>query len=328
MTNPDYLLKISDLSVRYFTPEGPLIAVNKVNLNIKKSEIVGIVGESGSGKSTLAYATIGLLPQNSNTDGSIILDGENLLEKNEKEMQNVRGSRISMVFQDPMTSLNPLFRVKDQFLKVLSTHKGMKRDDGIKFAVEKLEEVEMPDPSEVLRSFPFELSGGMQQRVMIAIALSSDPQLIIADEPTTAVDATIQGQILRLLKKINVDRQLSIILITHNLGIVAELCDTVIIMYAGAVFEKGPVEKIFKNPLHPYTISLLQSVPVIGKVNREQDLPAIRGNVPDMSKLPVGCPFNPRCGRAIEKCKTINPPLAEVEREHFVACHVATGEFV
>ena len=326
--NPDYLLKISNLSVIYSTPEGPVIAVNRISLNIKRSEIVGIVGESGSGKSTLAYATIGLLPQNSSTDGSITLNGENLLEKNEKEMQKVRGSKISMVFQDPMTSLNPLFKVKDQFLKVLSTHRGMKRDAGVKFAVEKLEEVEMPDPSEVLGSFPFELSGGMQQRVMIAIALSSDPQLIIADEPTTAVDATIQSQILRLLKRINADRQLSIMLITHNLGIVAELCDTVVIMYAGVVFEKGSVERIFKNPLHPYTISLLQSVPVIGKVDREQDLPAIRGNVPDMFKLPLGCPFSPRCSKAIEKCTTINPGLAEVEKEHFVACHVATEGLV
>jgi oligopeptide/dipeptide ABC transporter ATP-binding protein len=323
--NPDYLLRISDLSVKYYTPSGAITALNKVDLDVKRSEIVGIVGESGSGKSTLAYATIKLLPRNSSTEGSIVLDGENLLEKNEKEMQSVRGKKISMVFQDPMTSLNPLFRIKDQFLKVLSTHKGMKRDEGLKFAVEKLKEVELPDPSEVLLSFPFELSGGMQQRVMIAIALSSDPRLIIADEPTTAVDATIQSQILRLLKKINVDRQLSIMLITHNLGIVAELCDTVVIMYTGMVFEKGPVERIFRNPLHPYTISLLQSVPAIGRVNRKKDLPAIAGSVPDMFNLPKGCPFSPRCDRSIEKCRTDNPNLVEVEKEHFVACHVATG---
>ncbi len=324
--NRDSLLKISNLSVKYYTPSGPLAAITEVSLDIKRSEIVGIVGESGSGKSTLAYAPIGLLPQNSKVEGLIAFDGENLIEKDEKEMQGIRGSKISMVFQDPMTSLNPVFRVKNQFLKVLSTHRGMKGEEAVKFAVEKLEEVELPDPLEVLRSFPFELSGGMQQRVMIAMALSSDPQLIIADEPTTAVDATIQSQILRLLKKINVDRQLSIMLITHNLGIVAELCDTIMIMYAGMVFEKGPVERIFKNPLHPYTVALLQSVPVIGKMNREKELPAIKGNVPDMLKLPKGCPFNPRCNRAIEKCSSINPELVELEKEHFVACHVAAGD--
>jgi oligopeptide/dipeptide ABC transporter ATP-binding protein len=322
----DYLLRIKDLSVKYFTPSGPLTAINHVSLDLRKSEIIGIVGESGSGKSTLAYATIRLLPPNGKTDGTITFDGENLLEKNERDMQKVRGSKISMVFQDPMTSLNPLFRVKDQFLKVLSTHKAMKREEGIKYAVEKLEEVEMPDPGEVLKSFPFELSGGMQQRAMIAMALSSDPELIIADEPTTAVDATIQSQILRLLKKINEDRQLSIMLITHNLGIVAELCDTIVIMYAGTVFERGPVEKIFKNPLHPYTVALLQSVPVVGKVNRDQDLPAIKGNVPDMMNLPKGCPFSPRCSRAVEKCATVNPQLIETEKDHYVACHLVSGE--
>jgi peptide/nickel transport system ATP-binding protein len=322
--SPDHLLSIRDLSVRYLTPSGPLTALNQVTLDLNKSEIVGIVGESGSGKSTLAYATIGLLPSNSKTEGTILLDGENLLEKNEREMQKVRGSKISMVFQDPMTSLNPLFKIKDQFLKVLSTHKGMKREEGISYAIKKLEEVEMPDPEEVLLSFPFELSGGMQQRVMIAMALSSDPELIIADEPTTAVDATIQSQILRLLKKINLDRKLSIMLITHNLGIVAELCDTVIIMYAGSVFERGPVERIFKNPLHPYTIALLQSVPVIGKTNRDQDLYAIGGSVPDMMHLPKGCPFNLRCSKAIEKCRTVNPQLIEVEKDHYVSCHLIT----
>ncbi|MGC8618629.1 MAG: ABC transporter ATP-binding protein [Thermoplasmata archaeon] len=322
----NHLLRILNLSVRYSTPSGPLTAVNRISLDVDKGEIVGIVGESGSGKSTLAYAIIRLLPANTRTDGIIEFDGENILEKDEKDMEKVRGSKISMVFQDPMTSLNPLFRVKDQFLRVLRTHRGMKREEDIKYAAEKLAEVEIPDPSEVLMAFPFELSGGMQQRVMIAMALSSDPRLIIADEPTTAVDATIQSQILRLLKKINQERNLSIMLITHNLGIVAELCDSVVIMYAGMVFERGPVERIFMNPLHPYTISLLQSIPQIGKVNRDRDLPAIRGSVPDMVNLPKGCPFSPRCDKATEKCRLLSPKLVEAEKDHYVACHLVSGD--
>ncbi|MGC8699118.1 MAG: ABC transporter ATP-binding protein [Candidatus Acidifodinimicrobium sp.] len=323
---PDHLLRISNLSVRYSTPMGPLTAINHLSFDVGMGEIVGIVGESGSGKSTLAYAIIRLLPANTRTEGIIEFDGENILEKDEKDMEKVRGSKISMVFQDPMTSLNPLFRVKDQFLRVLSTHRGMKRDEGIKYAAEKLMEVEIPDPSEVLMAFPFELSGGMQQRVMIAMALSSDPRLIIADEPTTAVDATIQSQILRLLRKINQERNLSIMLITHNLGTVAELCDSVVIMYAGMVFERGPVKKIFTNPLHPYTISLLQSIPQVGRVNRDRDLPAIRGSVPDMFNLPSGCPFSPRCDKANEKCHSLSPKLIEAERDHYVACHLVSGE--
>lgn len=324
--NEETLLKIEDLNVRYNSPAGKVNALNSISLGVRKGEILGIVGESGSGKSTLAYSIIGLLQSGTEITGKIEFDGENLLEKSEKEMQNVRGSSISMVFQDPMTSLNPLYRVKEQFLRILKTHKGIEKNKGIETAKELLEEVEMPGPEGALNSFPFELSGGMQQRVMIAMALSSDPRLIIADEPTTAVDATIQSQILELMKKINEEKNLTIMLITHNLGIVAELCDSIVIMYAGKIVEKGNVEAIFRNPRHPYTKALLLSVPTIGKVDRKKELPSIKGNVPNLLELPPGCPFAPRCDKVMEICRGTDPPLIEVKSNHWNACHFVDKE--
>lgn len=321
-SSDEELLRIEDLSVKYRTPAGTVNALNNVDLKIKKGEIVGIVGESGSGKSTLAYAIIGLLPIDAKVTGKILFNDENLVEKGEKEMQKVRGSEISMVFQDPMTSLNPLYRVREQFLRILRTHKGIEKNKGIETAKDLLKEVEMAGPEGVLNSFPFELSGGMQQRVMIAMALSSDPKLVIADEPTTAVDATIQSQILELLRKINEEKNLSIMLITHNLGIVAQSCDTVVIMYAGKIAEKGKVEEIFANPLHPYTIALLLSVPKIGKMDRGKDLPTIKGSVPNLLNLPKGCPFSPRCEKVMEICREVEPEPTEVDNDHLVACHL------
>lgn len=321
-SNDDELLRIEDLSVKYRTPAGTVNALNDVDLKIKKGEIVGIVGESGSGKSTLAYAIIGLLPLGTKITGTVLFDGENMVGKGEKEMQKIRGSEISMVFQDPMTSLNPLYRVREQFLRVLKTHTGIDKNKGIESAKALLKEVEMAGPESVLNSFPFELSGGMQQRVMIAMALSSEPKLMIADEPTTAVDATIQSQILELLKKINEEKNLTIMLITHNLGIVAQSCDSVVIMYAGKIVEKGIVDEIFTTPLHPYTSALLSSVPKIGKVDKSKDLPTIKGNVPNLLNLPKGCPFSPRCEKAIEMCSEIEPEITEVEKDHLVACHL------
>lgn len=319
------ILDIKDLSVTYYTSKGDLRAVKEVDLAIKKGEIIGIVGESGSGKSTLAYAIIKLLPVNSKIYGSIFFNGENILDKNERDLRKMRGKDISMVFQDPMSSLNPLYRVREQFTTVLNTHRGLDKKTGTRNAMELLKMVEIPDQRAVLDSFPFELSGGMQQRVMIALALSSGPQLIIADEPTTSVDATIQSQILRLLKKINREKQLSIMLITHNMGIVAELCETVVIMYAGTIMEKGSVGKVFENSQHPYTVSLLKSVPIIGEVNRDAELPTIKGRPVDLLNPPKGCPFVPRCEKAEDLCLQNVPKLVKTEEGHYVACHLVEG---
>lgn len=321
-SSKEELLKIENLSVKYRSPTGDVNALNEVNLSIRKGEIIGIVGESGSGKSTLAYSIIRLLPSDVKISGEIFFGGDDLLKKKDKEMQQIRGSRISMVFQDPMTSLNPLFSVKEQFLRVLKTHKKLEKKAGEATAIELLKDVEMAEPAGVLNSYPFELSGGMQQRVMIAMALSSNPEMIIADEPTTAVDATIQSQILELLKKINAERDLTILLITHNLGIVAQTCDRVVIMYAGKVAETGPVEEMFKEPLHPYTTALLLSVPRLGKMSRDQDLPTIRGSVPNLRDLPKGCPFAPRCEKVMEVCHEVEPELLETKKGRNVACHL------
>jgi oligopeptide/dipeptide ABC transporter ATP-binding protein len=320
--NNEIILELENFSVKYYTVDGVINAVNNINLKIKKGEMIGIAGESGCGKSTLGYGIIKLLPYNAKIYGKILFDGEDLTLKNEKEMQKIRGGKISMVFQDPMTSLNPLYRVKDQFLRILKIHKKMDKEKGLAYAKELLKEVELPDPEQILESFPYELSGGMQQRVMIAMALSSDPELIIADEPTTAIDATIQAQILRLLKKLNKERNLSIILITHNLGIIIETCNRVVIMYAGNIVESGPIEKVFLNPLHPYTQALLYSIPHIGKTNKNKDLPTIPGEVPNLLNLPKGCVFYPRCKYAIEICKENSPKLIEYENDHLIQCHL------
>lgn len=322
MSSEDNLLEIKDLSVKYRTPAGEINALTDINLAIKKGEVIGVVGESGSGKSTLAYSVIRLLPDNAKISGGIVFDGEDLTKKKEKELRMIRGKEISMVFQDPMTSLNPLFSVKEQFLRVLKTHNKMETKEGIDTSISLLKGVEMADPPGVLNSFPFELSGGMQQRVMIAMALSSNPELIIADEPTTAVDATIQSQILELLRKINKSRGLTILLITHNLGIVSQSCDRVVIMYAGKIVESGPVKDIFKDPMHPYTVALLLSVPTLANVNKKEELHTISGGVPNLLEVPKGCPFAPRCDKVMDMCHTTEPKYVELKDGHFLSCHL------
>jgi peptide/nickel transport system ATP-binding protein len=322
--NGGELLRVSDLSLDFVTPQGVVHAVNGLNLSLKKSQLLGIVGESGSGKSTLAYSLIRLLPRNAvYRSGEILFDGMSMLDLPEGKLKEIRGKRISMVFQDPMTSLNPLFRVRDQIGRVLELHRGVSKAEAKRLAVGFLKSVELPDPEQVLDSYPFQLSGGMQQRVMIAMALSTQPDLIIADEPTSAVDATIQVQILELLSRLRRDHEFSMLFITHSLDVVSSVCDSVAVMYAGSVVETGTVSDIFSSPKHPYTQALMAAIPRPRKSkSEERRLQSISGAPPDLRSLPSGCKFHPRCPFVFDKCRTEDPSFRSVGPGHDVACHL------
>jgi oligopeptide/dipeptide ABC transporter ATP-binding protein len=320
----DELLRIENLSLDYVSPQRSVHALNGASLTILRSQMVGVVGESGSGKSTLAYATIRLLPQNARIrSGRVVFDGVSLLDASEGRLKEIRGRRISMVFQDPMTSLNPLFRVKDQLGRVLELHRGIGGRQAQEQSLALLKMVELPDPELVLGMYPFELSGGMQQRVMIAMALSTKPDLIIADEPTSAVDATIQVQILELLARLKEESGFSMLFITHNLDVVSVICDQVAVMYAGSVVETGRTSEIFRDPKHPYTQALLASIP---RPRRSRDEPkklkTIGGAVPDLVTLPQGCKFHPRCPLAFDRCRTEDPAMKRAGEGRQVACHL------
>ena len=318
------LLRVADLSLDYISPQGIVHALNGVSLSLRRSQLFGVVGESGSGKSTLAYALIRLLPRNAVIrSGEVIFDGMSLLTVPEGKLKDIRGKRISMVFQDPMTSLNPLFKVKDQIGRVLELHRGVNKKEATRLATDFLKAVELPDPEQVLDSYPFQLSGGMQQRVMIAMALSTQPDLIIADEPTSAVDATIQVQILELLSRLRHEHQFSMLFITHSLEVVSAVCDSVGVMYAGSMVETGSVSDIFSSPRHPYTQALLAAIPKSRKSASEpKRLQSISGTPPDLLSLPTGCKFNPRCPYAFENCRTEDPAFRQVGPGHEVACHL------
>jgi peptide/nickel transport system ATP-binding protein len=324
MSDNAELLKVTNLSLDYYTSQGITHALNGVDLSLKRSQILGIVGESGSGKSTLAYALTRLVPKNAvYRSGEVLFDGMSMLDLSEKELRGIRGKRISMVFQDPMTSLNPLFKVKDQIGRVLELHQGMSRAEARRAASGFLSAVELPDPDQVLDSYPFQLSGGMQQRAMIAMALSTRPDLIIADEPTSAVDATIQVQILELLSRLRREHEFSMLFITHSLDVVSAVCDSIMVMYAGSVVETGTVSEIFSSPKHPYTQALFSSIPRPRKsADEEKALASIPGNPPDPRSLPSGCKFHPRCPYAFERCRTEDPAFRFVEPGHGVACHL------
>lgn len=325
MQREDALLSIHDLSVSFDTSEGKVHAVNGVNIEIKKGETVGLVGESGCGKSVTALSILRLLPipPAQIEHGMIHFKGSDLLKLSEAEIRALRGRYISMVFQDPMTSLNPVFRVGFQIREMIETHfPEMDRLDVEKRSIDLLRMMGIPSPKHRLRSYPHELSGGLRQRVMIAMALACNPELMIADEPTTALDVTIQAQILDLIKELQKRLDMSVLLITHDLGIVAQTTKKVVVMYAGIVVEEAPTPDIFKSPLHPYTKGLLDSLP--GRyvdIRGKRMLPSIPGMVPNLTKLPKGCAFLDRCNQAFDQCKEAVPPLiAYGEKSHFVRC--------
>jgi oligopeptide/dipeptide ABC transporter ATP-binding protein len=316
----DYLLEVKNLRTYFFTDEGIVKAVDDVSFGLKKGESLGIVGESGSGKSVTALSIMRLIqdPPGKIIGGEIIFRGEDLLKKKEEEMREVRGNKISMVFQDPMTSLNPVFTIGDQIMEAIILHQKLDKVSARKKAIEMLEIVRIPEASKRIDEYPHQFSGGMRQRVMIAMALSCNPEILIADEPTTALDVTIQAQIIELIKQLQKDLGMSLILITHDMGIVAESCQNVLVMYAGKVVEYADVRTIFKKPSHPYTIGLLESVPRLDV--RKERLKAIEGQPPDLVALPNHCYYAERCPYKTERCLEEIPDLIEVEPGHYSRC--------
>lgn len=323
---PQPLLELRNLTTVFPTRRGLVRAVDGLDLTVREGEKMGIVGESGSGKSVTLLSILRLVPHPGRiVAGDVLFRGESLLAKSPTEMRRVRGRQIAMIFQDPMTTLNPVFRVGEQIREALRIHglvdgKGRRRKRAeIERVIQVLDDVGIPYPEENLHRYPHEFSGGMQQRVIIAIALSCEPQLLLADEPTTALDVTIQAQIMDLLEKINRERGMGIILVTHNLGVVAEFCDTIAIMYAGQIMEKGTTEEVTTDPRHPYTRGLLRCLPrIYGKREKIKPIP---GLVPDLATLPPGCPFAPRCDVARPECREDRRiPLKEVEPGRWVRC--------
>jgi len=312
------LVSINNLSVRYNTSAGVVSAVEGINFSIRKKEIFALVGESGCGKSTTAYALIRLISEPGEiTGGNIIFQGQDLLSLSHKEMINIRGKKISMIFQNPLDSLNPVIRIRSQVSETIVLDKISKKAAWRK-AVEIIKEVKIPDPDERVNSYPFELSGGMRQRVMIGMMISRKPKLLIADEPTTALDVTIQAQILEIIKDLKEEVGASILLITHDFGIVAEIADRVAVMYAGKIVEIGDVFQIFEKPYHPYTQLLMGSLPRVNK--KEGRLKTIFGSVPNLIKPPRGCRFHERCPYSKKECHEIEPKMVEIEKGHLCAC--------
>ncbi len=315
------VLEVRDLKISFQTFFGEVEAVRGISFNVGKKETVAIVGESGCGKSVTASGIMQLLPMPPAffKGGEIIFNGENLLKKSEKEMQGIRGNKISMVFQDPMTSLNPTMKIGKQIVEGLVKHHKMSRDQAENKAIEMLKLVAVPQPEKRINQYPHEFSGGMRQRVMIALAMACNPQLLIADEPTTALDVTVQAQILELMKKLQDQLEMSIILITHDLGIVADMSDRVVVMYAGQIVETGLTDEIFANPKHPYTRKLLASVPRLD-MSKDEPLYSIDGTPPDLYIPPKGCSFYDRCTEAMKVCKEHLPELDEHSATHLSRC--------
>jgi peptide/nickel transport system ATP-binding protein len=316
------LLKIEGLRTHFFTEAGTVRAVDGVSLMVRKGETLGVVGESGCGKSVTALSVLRLIPTPPGkiVGGNIYLDGRDLLKLPEDEMRKVRGASISMIFQEPMTSLNPVFTVGDQIAEGIRLHQGLSKRESWNKAIEMLRLVRIPDPDRRVKEYPHQMSGGMRQRVMIAMALSCNPQLLIADEPTTALDVTIQAQILELLGQLKSELGMAVMLITHDLGVVADTAARVAVMYAGRVVEEAPVMQFFTSPKHPYTQGLLNSIPRLEKAQRGARLQAIPGMVPDMLELPKGCKFQARCTKVFEPCYGEEPQLKEVAPNHRVRC--------
>jgi oligopeptide/dipeptide ABC transporter ATP-binding protein len=316
------LLEVKELRTSFQGEQGEVRAVDGVSLRLERGRTLGIVGESGCGKSVTALSIMGLVPSPGRVaGGEVLLDGENLLEVPASRLRDLRGDQLSMIFQEPMTSLNPAFPVGDQIAEALIRHRKLGKQAAHGQAIEMLRRVRIPSPEARANDYPHQLSGGMRQRVMIAMALACNPKLLIADEPTTALDVTIQAQILDLMRALRAELGTAIILITHDLGVIAELADDVIVMYAGQVIERCSVERLFAEPQHPYTIGLLGSIP---RLHLEQErLSAIEGFVPDAAAFPAGCRFHPRCPFAVEKCRQVLPPLLDVGNGHQAACWLA-----
>ncbi|MBN2115206.1 MAG: ABC transporter ATP-binding protein [Anaerolineales bacterium] len=323
MNNSKPLLEVKGLKTYFYTEDGIVRAVDGVSFEVYPGEVLGLVGESGCGKSVTSLSIMRLISKPGKIDeGEILLDGENLLELPEHEMIKVRGNRISMIFQQPQTALNPVFKVGDQLAEVLDVHQDLGKEAGWKRAVELLKMVGVPDPGRRVEAYPHELSGGMAQRVMIAMALACVPELLIADEPTTALDVTIQAQILDLMRDLRREMGTSVILITHDLGVVAEMAERVAVMYAGEIVEQTDVNTLFDQPLHPYTQGLIGSIPVLGEI--KESLAVIPGSVPNLVNLPPGCRFAPRCQARFQYgckiCAEVKPDLVEVKPGHLVRC--------
>lgn len=314
------LLEVKDLTVSFDTPEGVVHAVNGLSFELEPGETLGVVGESGSGKTQTALAIMGLLAENGRASGSVRFRGQELLGMSASELSRVRGSKISMIFQDPVSSLNPYMSIGDQLIEVLIYHRNLKRREARERAVEMLRQVQINDPEQRMRQFPHELSGGMCQRIMIAMGLLCQPDLLIADEPTTALDVTVQSQINSLMGELSTQSSTAIVLITHDLGVIAGLCDRVLVIYAGQVMELAGVHELFADPQHPYTRGLLASVP---RLDRDDSgiLQAIPGNPPNLLEVPRGCPFRDRCAYAWEKCQEL-PALTEIAPGRYKRCHL------
>lgn len=320
MNEENNLLEIKDLTVHYVTIDGTVRAVENLSLSLKPGETLGLVGETGAGKTTTVKSILRILPEPPAKiiNGEIFFEKENLLIKDSKKMRKIRGDKISMIFQDPMTSLNPVITVQDQIMEVIRLHdKKLSRKNALIKAFQMLEMVGIK--AERGSEYPHQFSGGMKQRVIIAMALACNPKLLIADEPTTALDVTIQAQVLELMKKLKLEYNTSMIMITHDLGIVAEICDNIAIMYAGGVVEYGTKERIFHNGQHPYTKGLFDCIPNL--MDDEIKLIPIKGLTPDPTNLPTGCKFHPRCNYSCKICETETPPNKEIEPGHFVRCH-------
>ncbi len=323
----DKLLEVEDLRTSFFTYAGEVKAVRGVSLHVNKGEAVGIVGESGCGKSVTALSIMRLIPSPPGkiVTGSVSLYGKDLLKLPIKAMQKIRGKEMGMIFQDPMTSLNPVLSIGQQIGEVLAFHEGLKGKDAANRSVELLKMVGIPSPEERLRQYPHHFSGGMRQRVMIAMALACSPKLLIADEPTTALDVTIQAQIIELMNDLRERLDTSIILITHDLGVVAKLCTRVIVMYAGQIIEQGSTDEIFYNPKHPYTMGLLKSVPRLDEIEKRKLVP-IAGHPPDLISSLKGCAFNPRCEYAMKICLRETPEIMDVGPDHKARCWLINKE--
>ena len=326
MTETSRLLKVKNLSTSFFTDDGEVKAVDTLSFSINQGKVLGIVGESGSGKSVTALSIMRLVPGRGKTlSGEIVFKDKEILSLPESKMRSIRGKEIAMIFQDPMTSLNPVFTIGEQVNEAIMLHQNITKTKAKNETIKMLEKVQIPNASERINDYPHQFSGGMRQRVMIAMALSCNPSLLIADEPTTALDVTVQAQILTLMRELQHETGSSIILITHDLGIVAELTDDVLVMYAGQMVEYADVFELFRDPSHPYTVGLLNSLPRLDDKEKERLVP-IPGQPPSLLNLPKGCRFQARCPKAMEQCNAYTPPLYEINEGHLVRCFLYSGK--